>query len=149
MQRTVTVLVFVASLVLLGNNAQAVPSDKNTRDNGVEWIRFGPAVIEECKRIDISFEYSGGKFTVRETDEIFQPVKDWVKQRISKRINLSPNQKCHESVAFTQRIALYSSDTRDPQKLLLSFPLTPITLGVDKNSCKNLIQDLRTLLESK
>ncbi len=75
MQRTVTVLVFVASLVLLGNNAQAVPSDKNTRDNGVEWIRFGPAVIEECKRIDISFEYSGGKFTVRKLKRYFNQSK--------------------------------------------------------------------------
>ncbi len=134
-------------LFLVPLSARAIPSDKNSRDNGVEWLHFGPGVIDDCKRIDLSFEFRGGKFTLIESDEKFSAVKDWVKQRFGKRLNLSPTKKCYESVAFTQRVALYSSETKDPQKLLFSVPLTPTTLGVEKRKCDVFVQELRALVE--
>jgi len=124
--------------------------DKTLRNNGADWIVFGPAIITRCQRVDLhivdNIPARHRRFTVVKGDTIFDTVKGWISVNIDDKLNLSPEKPRYDAVMAGNHlvlrrnypfrfpvmgncVALYASPKGQQADLLLLVPLNTQTLG--------------------
>jgi len=146
----ILVITLSYSAFLSSSNVMSKHTNEWTRDNGVEWISFGPGIIGACRRIDVTLGPGlHSPISIKYRDANFPAVRDWVKAHFENQLNYSPVKKCYQSVQFHDTITLYSSETGGDDSLLISAPLTTITLGVSSKILDKKLSELSLILSRK
>lgn len=139
----------VSMLVLLGLcSVQSAGADPFTKRNGANWFRFGPAVIDGCKRIDVQFGIGlDESVIIRAGDRRFSVLKKWIQKKFSRKLNSTPLIHSYESVQFDATIKLYNSTLGNNGTLLMEIPLSETTLGVKTGTIHNELLKLKRIVK--
>jgi hypothetical protein len=141
---TFTMLLFLSSY--------AVPSllaNSFTRPNGINWIHFGPAVIDCCQRIEVRLGLGASPIVIRSNDAQFPVLRDWIRKHFSDELNRSPITHSYESVQYIYTIELYCSESGKYNHLLMEIPLTDTTLGKCGKAFIGEVDQLKNIVTSR
>ena len=115
--------------------------------NGVEWIGFGPAVIESCKSIELHI-YDIGDFKIGVHDKGFAEIKTWVQTKFGDKLNCSPNTPNNRSIGWPNSLGLYASEKPSDETLLLFVPLNSRLLETNDNDVKETLRNLASKMHA-
>ena len=157
----------ILALPLSSDAREKVQGGQHVRDNGLVWMRFGPAILHSSKYISFnSYEEYGKKFVryeISEHDKNFSKVKELICKNFELLINYSPNEphnsvKCQNSVyLYTKPVTAKEERIIDKHELeqdglpnlklrqayLICVPLNDILVAKDAERLKN---DLKRLM---
>ena len=99
----------------------------------VDWMDFGPAIIESSKRIDLHVEHDGD-FELIEGDKNFLTLKSWVRDHFQEMLNMSPNDTRLQAKMFPVYLTLYSATRGAVRDKLVGIPLSGKMLSMDEHA---------------
>jgi hypothetical protein len=105
----------------------------SVRDSGPCWINYGPGIFESCRAV-VYYEVLPAsspplfnRYLITTKDDNFGTVRDWIKQKLENRINLSPAGPIHTAVFLgCDYILMFNSD--NPPDTEVDEDLTPILM---------------------
>jgi len=137
-------LIIIAIIVVSGCVSQksdeiTQPEFKGIQRNGTAWLQYGPAVINSCKRVDISSDLDEEKYFVIITDNpLLEKIKDWTRKNYGYQMNYSEINPFYETCYFNETITLYSSTQGGEEAILLFIPLGREDINELKLLCKGI-----------
>lgn len=101
----------ILALPLSSDAQEKVQGGQHIRENGLVWIRFGPAILHSSRYISFNcYEEYGQKYVryeISEHDKNFPKVKNLVCKNFERLINYSPKEP-HTCVKCQTSVCLYT-----------------------------------------
>jgi hypothetical protein len=116
--------------------------DRTWLHANINWLRFGPAVIRDYKRVDLHLNEINS-FKVLSTDKNFSSILEWIVDNFDYKLNMSPNDIVFKAVIQRNYLVLYASEKARMQDELVVIPLSPKMLSSDEQSFEKQIEGLK------